>query len=98
MIRFIKSDCLKIGPVQTFHLIWWDLKQLNYNQYERDFTKKSCSKIYYVVLLSFEKRFEKRFEEHILKVKWKEMKTLEIYQLMKEMVYRRNGLWSWPIE
>ena len=29
MIKPAESDFLKVGPVQTFRLIWWDLNQSN---------------------------------------------------------------------
>ena len=29
MIRFVESDFLKVGSIQTFKLIWWDLSQAN---------------------------------------------------------------------
>ena len=29
IIRFVESDFMKVRPVQTFRLIWWDLNQSN---------------------------------------------------------------------
>ena len=43
MIRFVESDLLKVGLVQTFRLIWWDLNQPNYDY--GDVLLKRASKV-----------------------------------------------------